>query len=224
MTLKKACIVCNGEALPESMLVAYVSEADLVIAADGGVRQLLKAGFKPDIYIGDMDSSNESVLLSDDSVEIVTYDRDKNESDSELAVHHAINRGAARIILVSASGNRLDHTYSNLSLLSRHPGRLFLIDGKLICFALSSDIRSCRIEFGKGKLVSVFPFGDQVSGLSISGTKWELDEATLSSGSLGLSNMSVEKTVSISIRTGCLMIFAECRFDNIRIINEFGSE
>lgn len=224
MALKKACIVCNGEALPEPLLAAHVSEADLVIAADGGVRQLLEAGLKPNLYIGDMDSSDVSVLSSDDSVEIVTYDRDKNESDSELAVNHAIRNGADRIILLSASGSRLDHTFSNLSLLSRYPGRLFLVDEGMTCFALSDDIGSCHIECGKDKLVSVFPFGDAVSGFSISGTKWELDSATLSPGSLGLSNMSAEQTVSISIRSGCLMVFAECSSDNIRIINKFESE
>ncbi len=224
MTLKKACIVCNGEALPKPLLVAHVSEADFVIAADGGVRQLLEAGLKPNLYIGDMDSSDVSVLSSDDSVETVTFDRDKNESDSELAVHSAISYGADRIILLSASGNRLDHTFSNLSLLSRYPGRLFLVDERLTCFALSDDIGSCQIECGKDKLVSVFSFGDAVSGLSIAGTKWELDGATLSPGSLGLSNMSAKRTVSVSIRSGCLMVFAECNPDNIRVINEFESE
>ncbi len=217
MKEKRTCIVCNGEPLPESMLRNHIARSDMVIAADGGIRQLLRIDRAPDIHIGDMDSSEADSIEQSGARETIRHPRDKDRSDSELAVSLALERGADRITLLSAAGLRMDHFLSNLCLLTNYPGILFIVDETFTAFGLSNRICRCEIECEQDSTVSVFSFGDRVQGLSLKGTKWEVDGADLSPGSLGLSNKAAAKVVSISIDSGNLIVFSECDVDAIRI-------
>ena len=214
---KRTCIVCNGEPLPESMLRNHIARSDMVIAADGGIRQLLRIDRAPDIHIGDMDSSEAGSIERSGAGETIRHPHDKDRSDSELAVSLALKRGAERITLLSAAGLRMDHFLSNLCLLINHPGRLFMADETLTAFGLSNSIWRCEMECEQNATVSVFSFGDQVQGLSLKGTKWELDGTDLFPGSLGLSNKAAAQVVSISIDSGNLIVLTECDVDKIRI-------
>jgi thiamine pyrophosphokinase len=217
MKEKRTCIVCNGEPLPESMLRNHIARSEMVIAADGGIRQLLRIDYAPDIHIGDMDSSEADSIKQSGARETIRHPRDKDHSDSELAVSLALERGAERIILLSAAGLRMDHFLSNLCLLTNYPGMLFIVDETFTAFGLSNRICRCEIECEQDATVSVFSFGDRVQGLSLKGTKWEVDGAELIPGSLGLSNKVTAQVVSISIDSGNLIVFSECDVDAIRI-------
>ena len=46
------------------------------------------------------------------------YSRDKNETDLELAIQHALDAKPEQIIIVAALGGRLDQTLANLALIS----------------------------------------------------------------------------------------------------------
>jgi thiamine pyrophosphokinase len=217
MMEKRTCIVCNGEPLPESMLRSHIARSDIVIAVDGGIEQLLRIHRVPDIHIGDMDSSEADSIEQSGAGETIRHPREKDRSDSELAVSLAVERGARRITLLSAAGLRMDHFLSNLCLLSNYPGRLFIADETFTAFGLSNRVWRCEMECQQDATVSVFSFGDRVRGLSLKGTKWELDGADLFPGSLGLSNIAVARVVSISVDSGNLIVLAECDVDAIRI-------
>jgi len=224
MGQKRTCIICNGEPLPESMLRDHIERSDLVIAANGGIQQLIRIGHTPDIHVGDMDSSVAASVKPGALPEVIRLHHDKDQSDSEIAVSLALQRGTDSITLLSAAGLRMDHFFSNLSLLINHPGKLFLVDGTFAAFALSDIVCRCQIECEPDATVSVFAFGDRVRGLTLKGTKWALDGADLNPGSLGLSNTAIENVVFISINSGNLIVFAECDVDAIRIESDLAAE
>src|SRR5689334_7632812 len=83
-----------------------IDTANLVIAADGGALALLHGGLWPQIVIGDLDSldaANETVLI-EQGVELRRFPRAKDETDLELALLLAAERGATRIDVLGALG------------------------------------------------------------------------------------------------------------------------
>ena len=99
---------------------------DLVIAADGGANWCAAWGWQPDLVIGDMDSLDEAVAvrLQADGVAFVRHPVEKDETDLELALRAAVERGADEIVVAAALGGRIDHTLGNLALLALPtPGR-----------------------------------------------------------------------------------------------------
>lgn len=63
-------------------------EADLVIAADGGLRWAQKLEVRVDVVVGDMDSVDAAALAEVEAggAEIVRHDPDKDATDLELAL------------------------------------------------------------------------------------------------------------------------------------------
>lgn len=217
MAITRACIICNGEPASSELLRECIKRCDIIIAADGGIDQLSRIGIAPHFLVGDLDSIAEESMSDAGETEIIRYPQDKNESDSELAIIEALGRGAEAVTLLSATGKRLDHSFSNLSVLTRYAGRAFLFDGKFSVFSLDADISEAKLNMAQGRTLSLFAFGKNVSGVTVTGTKWELDNATVQAGSLGLSNESTGTVVTISSKTGTLLVFAECRPDDIEV-------
>src|SRR5690606_5818838 len=106
-------IIGNGSDIDKS----YIKDLniDYVICADGGLEKVNKLGLKPDLILGDFDSVNLSVLekFKNLNIETVRFPSEKDYTDMELAINHAVNKGFNDIILVGASGTRLDHTVAN---------------------------------------------------------------------------------------------------------------
>lgn len=211
-----ACIVCGGVPVADHVLTDYCVQSEIVIAADSGFDHLRLAGITPDILVGDMDSINPESLQDVGDIEVIRFPRDKDKSDTEIAVDLALTRGADRVIILSGAGLRMDHFFANMSLLAKHPGKVIMADDSSVAFSLSNDCRSCTIENRAGALFSVFSFGSSVSGLTISGSKWEADGIRISPGSLGLSNVINAETMTVSIDTGILLLTVECESKHIR--------
>ena len=93
---------------------------DILIAADGGVRHLQKLGLTPNVLIGDLDSLSpaEEANLENAGTEIIRHPTDKDETDLELALLHALKLGADEILLFAALGERWDMTFANILLLA----------------------------------------------------------------------------------------------------------
>lgn len=88
-------------------------EAQLVIAADRGWDNALANGVRPDLLVGDMDS----IAAVPDGVELLCVPAQKDDTDTQLAIKCAIERGADRITLAGQLSGRADHTLSALFML-----------------------------------------------------------------------------------------------------------
>ncbi len=115
-------IVGSGRKAKSSLIKAYAARADVVIAADGGAQWLDAAGIVPDVLMGDFDSIPPKLLNKMDAVKSIRriqYQVAKDDTDMALCLDEALRLGAEEIVLMGATGTRLDHSLANLLLLRK---------------------------------------------------------------------------------------------------------
>jgi len=207
--MQRILIFANGEIprLENARLLLHAD--DYTICADGGTRHALALGLKPNLVIGDMDSidNGQWQKLKDAGVPIELFPRDKNETDLELALDHAIELEPKVILIIGALGGRLDQTFGNTALLS--DARLSAVDVRLDDGV--EEIFFCRtqeeVRGRSGDVVSLIPWGNPVHGVQTQGLKWQLHSETLfPEKTRGISNEMSGEVASIKIESGLLLV------------------
>ena len=205
---KRAVLFANGD-FPENDMLT-LNEDDFLVAVDGGLRHLLELGLTPQLLIGDLDSVNEEDLdrCMQWGVEVLRFPSEKDETDLELAVRDALQRGFSEIIITCALGKRLDHTLGNLALLalpelkSSHA----LISNGATTITLIND--QIALETYPGALISLLPWGQPVHGVTTTGLQYALEDVTLYPWKTrGLSNVATSNRVTVSVKSGQLFLF-----------------
>ena len=203
-------IVASGVLAPGDD--ALLEGADLVIAADGGADALDRLGRRPDRLVGDLDSADPALVerLAASGTVIDRHPVDKEASDTELAVRAALAAGAKRVDLLAATGgDRLDHELANLLLLS-DPAFAGVQLQVLVARTRVRALRGGRVQAlhgTPGDLVTLLPIGSDAGGVTTTGLRWPLDNATLPlGGSRGLSNVIVESGASVRLSDGVLLV------------------
>ena len=193
--------------------------ADLVIAADGGLRWAQKLGVQVDVVVGDMDSVDGAALAEVEAggTEIVRHDPDKDATDLELALRLACDRGASSITLIGGHGGRLDHFLGNIALLAALPKgvQAQALMGETEIFVThghgtraAEQQREKLVLNGKpGQIVSLIPWGGDAAGIKTEGLRWPLAAETLPLGtSRGISNQMTGTQASVSLESGTLLV------------------
>lgn len=117
---KTVVIVTGGTQVSEQLLKSETQSCDYLIAADGGVKLLVKYGIRPDLIVGDFDSAPQAEWSNVfEQVPVVTFPVEKDYTDTELAVIEALKQPCERICILGGTGTRLDHTLANMMLLQR---------------------------------------------------------------------------------------------------------
>jgi thiamine pyrophosphokinase len=207
--MNRVIIVANGELPDLEKARSLVQNGDYIICADGGTRHALSLAVRPDLIIGDLDSAEPGLVQSfkTNGVEIELFPRDKNETDLELAINHAIEQEPSQIVILAALGGRLDQTLANIALLS--DPRLSAIDLRLDDGL--EEIFLCRdqveVHGGSGDIVSLIPWQGAVSEVQTENLKWPLRKETLyPDKTRGISNEMLDDKARISIGSGLLLI------------------
>lgn len=89
------------------------------IGVDRGTLHLVEAGIQPDLAVGDFDSLTLSELrdVREHVKKIQQVPSEKDDTDTELAVKAALQCfSTGDVIILGATGGRLDHFLSNLFL------------------------------------------------------------------------------------------------------------
>ncbi len=207
--MHRIIILANGELPSLTQARALLRLNDYIICADGGTRHALALGIKPNLIIGDMDSTDKETLkkFQDDGVEIELFPRDKNETDLELAIAKAVELNPNEIIIVAALGGRMDQTLANIALLasSLHASRNVRIDdGVEEIFFVTNQ---AQVKGRSGDIVSLIPWGNLVHGVLTQNLKWQLNSETLHPDKTrGISNEMLSESASIKIESGLLLI------------------
>jgi len=202
---KRIIIFANGDLPDPDKAHALLRESDFIIAADGGTRHALALGLTPNIIIGDLDSLNVERLTF--NAEIIQSPADKNETDLELAIQHALTLNPEQIIIAAALGGRLDQTLANIALVSnvqRSTSNVRLDDG-------IEEVFFCRDEYTikgtSGDIISLIPWQGEVTGIVTTGLKWTLqNEILYPQKTRGISNEMMNDTATIQIKSGLLLI------------------
>ena len=208
MKKKNVYVFVNGSMGSYSGLFKEITGNDYIIAVDGGYRHVEKLAIKPDVIIGDMDSirSDDLKKLKLKNIKIIQFPKEKDETDLELALDYVIDRDFDRIVVVAALGGRIDHTLTNLLLLTdpRFKGRrVIYFDGVAYAFLIES---AARLECDIGDRISLVPILGKVDGVVTKGLKYPLRGETLFPESgRGISNEVISKDVEINITSGRLL-------------------
>ncbi|MDF2908880.1 MAG: hypothetical protein K0R34_4201, partial [Herbinix sp.] len=105
-------LIITGGRIEEKFLSGLVSreQFSMVIAADHGLVAVDRLGITPDYIVGDFDSVPETVLKKymESSTPIETFPREKDKTDTQIAIESALLHKATSIVLVGATGSRLD--------------------------------------------------------------------------------------------------------------------
>ena len=181
MERKKAFIYTGGTVFCE-----YVTEkpekGDLIIAADAGYLTTQKMGVKPDVLLGDFDTLGVENIPDD--IECLRVPAEKDDTDTQLAIKTAIERGAGEIVIIGGLSGRLDHTLSTLAILEdlweRKNDRIYVIltDGKnRVRFLRNSGTILPRSQY---RYFSLIAADDIVKGVTLDGCKYPLKNGRIS--------------------------------------------
>ncbi len=206
----RALIFINGNLREPELVRALVHADDRLIGADGGTRHILALRLMPDLVVGDLDSIEPAALaqLTDAGVAIERHPVHKDQTDLELAIECALRDGAEEIILVGATGGRLDQTLANVLILAQRawPVPVRVVDGRQQATLLRGPT-TATLHATPGATVSVLPLSAEVTGICYAGLAYPLENATLALGSTrGISNVAQSDEVTITIATGLLLV------------------
>ena len=189
------------------------TENTCLIAADRGVEFFMGTDLEPDVAVGDFDSlSAEGAKYMETlkHTEIRRLKPEKDDSDTQSAANYAIEQGTERIMILGATGNRIDHLMANFGLLML--GKIKQVQIVLVdAYNYMSLIESGMIlkkEEQFGKYVSFFPIEGEVTGLTLKGFKYPLNSYTLKVEDSGLtvSNEISDPEAEVTFETGKLLM------------------
>ena len=205
--MKRCYIISAGTVeSPGRLPIPPMDGGDIVICADGGVKNAVKLGLKPDIITGDFDS----ISLEDAGKygEPLVSSREKDETDTYLAMKQGRDLGYREFIFLGATGGRLDHTLANISLLSwLHENGAYgkIIDERSIIFLMYPPGGTLNRE--AGYKLSLFPLYESVENIVLKGLKYQIKPKRLvHSFPLGISNEFTGDEAKISFDSGVLIV------------------
>ncbi len=178
---------------------------DLILCADGGYALAAQAGAVPAAVIGDFDSSQPPGTGT-----VIFHPVVKDDTDTMLCVKYAWERGWRSFLIVGGLGGRMDHTLANLQTMlyiAERGGQAVLSDGHTRLQMLKNQTVTLSRTGGK---LSVFAFGGSCQGVSIRGTKYELENAVLTPDfPLGMGNDFTADQAEISVKDGVLLVVCD---------------
>jgi len=204
-----ALLLAAGRVVATPALRRAAATAELVVAADGGLRHARTLGVRPHLLVGDLDSVDEGTLRRWPDVKRVVHPRDKDALDLELAFDEIVARGSRRVLVAGALGDRLDQSLAGIAIAERaHRGgiEVTLDSGDARVLPLRpGETRRQPLEPGTVlSVVATLP-GTRVS---LTGARWALDDHALEPGhGLGVSNVATGNGPVLTLHEGgCLLI------------------
>jgi len=198
-----ALVICNGEPPLRTLARRLARAADLVVAADGGANVARRFGIRPHVIIGDLDSITPSTRKYFSSSTIIRLKRQDN-TDLEKALDFLVKEKVKEVVIIGATGKRLDFTLGNLSVIWKYAKRMevsFVGDGwTAVPVGMERIVRALR-----GTLASLVPFGD-CRGVTLIGLRYPLTHARMRVGEIGVSNVVEKSPFTVRVRKGNMLL------------------
>lgn len=186
-------------------------KADCLIAADRGIEFMDQSGLVPDWIVGDFDSGSRETLerFKKKGVRVRAFKPQKDSTDTEIAVQLALEVGSTEMILLGATGSRLDHVLGNIRNLSipmRAGVPCFLVDAHNRIRMTEKPV-ILRKDEQYGKYVSILAHGGTVEDLTLKGFYYPLNRYTMTADdAIGISNEIVGEQAEIVFGKGCVLV------------------
>ena len=201
----KAFIYTGGSILADN-ITEHPKGDDLIIAADGGYKNALALGVRPDILLGDLDSLGD--IKPPKTTEILQVPAEKDFTDTQLAVETALKRGADDIVIIGGLSGRLDHTLSNLAILRELFARniyAVITDGvNRVRYIRSTSTLLARSRY---KYFSLIADDEKAKGVDVEGGKYPLKNGVIyRNRQYAVSNEITGNCALIAVKKGGLFI------------------
>lgn len=204
--MNQAIIVTNG-IFPESFL-QEIEKEKFVIGVDRAGFILAKKGILPDLVLGDMDSvtKNELEDVKQKGIKVKEFEKDKDNTDTELAVMEAVSRGYKKAVIYGVCGTRFDHLLSSVFLLEKYQSEI-----KLLIKDRHNEIQLVggqeEITVNKNyRYISFISLSD-FSTLTLVGLKYPLKKRVIKRGdTLCVSNEIIAKRGNVEVIKGKVLM------------------
>lgn len=206
----KMLILCNGEYGDPSWYRSRMSGYSRIICTDGAACMARRIGIVPDLVVGDMDSiaAEDRESLESAGARFQVYPPEKDLTDTQIAYEIAREQGASFVTVWGGTGSRLDHTLSTL-----HNAFMLVEQGIDVCFA-SPDVtihlvrRRLALTGSPGDTVSLIVLGDRAKGITLTGFRYPLRNATLEgTWQIGVSNFMTMANPVVEVADGNIAVF-----------------
>ena len=202
----KCVIFAGGEKVSKDSIDYDFIHDSYVISADKGYELASSLNVKSNLLIGDFDSIDK---VPNNEIK-KTFPREKDDTDLMLAIKEGLAVGCTEFVIYGATGGRLDHMIGNIQCL------MYLNDhnanGKIISDTENVMLLSpgkYKIKNKKNFSLSLISYSQKVTGLYISGTKYETTDCVLENNfPLGISNEILPENdyAIIEFKSGTLLV------------------
>ena len=201
----KRCVIIGAVEI-DWPLEKIIKDTDYVICADRGWQHAISHGIKPDMIVGDFDSSSQPQGL-DASVTVLPVIKD--DTDTFYIAKYIVENGFTDVLLAGViGGRRIEHTIANIQTL------VYFAQNRINATAMDRYSQLMVIQDGSinlpdmgNRFFSLFSMGDRAEGVSIKGAKYPLTDYTITNSfPIGVSNEFIGEEVSISVRKGSLLL------------------
>ena len=209
-------VIISGGRIERDFALSFLENEtfEQFIAVDNGLRFCYDNQIKPTWIVGDFDTAAPELVeyyQTQTDIPIRRFNPVKDSTDSQIAIELALELGSSEITLLGGTGTRMDHVLGNIQslMLAKKKGvscvildeynRIQLIDG---------ETRLKKSE-QYGKYVSLLPLTTEVTGVDLTGFKFNLTGHTFTStgsAGLGVSNEIIEDTAEIRVKSGIFVL------------------
>ncbi len=206
-------VVVAGGPAPDPEAALAVPLGARVIAADEGLEHAVALGLDVSVAVGDFDSVSPEALAAAEraGVRVERHPAEKDATDLELALDHALVLGARRVLVLAGDGaGRLDHLLAALLLLASPRYESAEIDA-VVGAARVHVVRGERTLAGRpGELVTLLAVNGPAHGVTTAGLAYPLRAETLEPGSSrGVSNVLTGERATVTVESGVLLAISE---------------
>lgn len=209
-------VIISGGRIERNFALSFLENEtfEQFIAVDNGLRFCYDNQIKPTWIVGDFDTAAPELVeyyQTQTDIPIRRFNPVKDSTDSQIAIELALELGSSEITLLGGTGTRMDHVLGNIQslMLAKKKGvscvildeynRIQLIDG---------ETRLKKSE-QYGKYVSLLPLTTEVTGVDLTGFKFNLTGHTFTStgsAGLGVSNEIIEDIAEIRVKSGIFVL------------------
>lgn len=207
--MKKCIILANGD-LPKKSVISFIKMKGYatLICADGGANSARKLKQIPDFIIGDFDSIETSTKNYFHKKSTIIKIERQNDTDVEKCLKFAIKHGYAEVILLGATGSRLDHTICNLGIVLKYFNeiKIRILHENSLLEAVEGNV---TLLTSVGEIISLYGF-DNKTKITSKGLKYKLNNVALPFGLReSTSNVAICNTVLLKIKHGRIFLIRD---------------
>jgi thiamine pyrophosphokinase len=204
-------VLIGPQKIDQTHLKKNLKKRDVVIAVDGGVDRAVKMRIKPHVSIGDWDSiKNPKHLLT---LHHYTLLKNKDQSDFYYALTLASALNAVEVVAYGFTGGRSDHQLAALydladfsESVSKKTKIIQLVGPDAHYYFVSAKMKKIQLKLKPKQIVSILPLSGIASGVTLKGFAYPLKKSKLSMSSQGLSNVVSNRSSTIQVKKGNLVV------------------